>query len=69
MIRVTETGSSSLPDTCDNTFTIAQGTGTYYVNDGTFAPGDLTTAPAMTPTTASPREPKATFNPFSAATR
>ena len=45
MIRVTETGTSSSSDTSDNTFTIAQGTGTYYVNDGSFAAGDLTTAP------------------------
>ena len=44
-IRVTETGSSSLSDTSDNTFSIVKAAGIYYVNDGAVAPGDLTTAP------------------------
>ena len=45
LIRVTETGSSSSSDTSDNTFSIVQTLGIYYVNDGTVAPGDITTAP------------------------
>ncbi len=61
-IRITETGSSSLSDTSDNTFSIVQAAGIYYVNDGTVSSGDITTAPGNDANSGlTPSSPKASI--------
>ena len=44
VVRVTRRGTPNVVDTSDNTVSISEGSGIYYVNDGLVLPGDWTTA-------------------------